>query len=163
MAVRRINYYMLSNLRDRLRSLGPDDGGPVCYEDLPLSVISSPWFEQREYFKTVLELAYCVWCKLPIARADACDSGTDICQQHYESNTEAWERLRERRKMFPLHRSSNARGQGRYQRRKEQRERVEVIRVELNDIKDRAELNQTDKPAPTFGITKILETMKKRS
>jgi hypothetical protein len=163
MAVRRTNYYMLCNLKDRLDALTPEDGGPVCYEDLPSSVLTSPWFEQREYFKTVLELSYCVRCKLPIPHSQASLGGIDICEEHYKTQAEAWERVRERRRATPLHRSTSVRSQDRYRRRVAAREHTEAVRLDLGDLADRAEINQRDNPTPAFDVFKMLDLIKKKN
>jgi len=163
MSVRRINYYQLSILRQRLEEIPPEDGGPVSFDDLPREVTDAPWFEQREYFQNVLELAYCVRCKLPIPNNWASDGGTDICHDHYKQNQEAWERVRERRRLIPLHRGVNVRGQVKYQRRLAKRQREEEIRLDVQDTMSRLAIEQTHNTTPAFDVDKMLDRMKKKN
>jgi hypothetical protein len=75
---RRLNIRYLRQVVDKLETLG------VMLDDLPEEILEARWGEQRKYFEDVLELHYCVRCKLPISDADASTYGQSLCKQHYE-------------------------------------------------------------------------------
>lgn len=119
MAKHRINYEVLTNLKERLEELG------VAWNNVPIEVIRSTWFEQRDYFQMELGLAFCVRCKMPIPYEDVAPGATDMCNYHRERQLEAWDKINSARasnlkKPTFYNTAKSIRNRAAYQRRKQQ-------------------------------------------